>query len=92
MVDDDAFKVGELVEFSGVADDLGSPIAAIEFSFDGGPTWTTCETTGADAKHWVNWSFATTFDEPGDYEVIAQARTADGEVSPLSASVRFTVE
>ncbi len=38
MVDGDAFKAGELVEFSGVADDLGSPIAAIELSFDGGLT------------------------------------------------------
>ena len=35
-----AFEAGDEITFEGVADDCGSPIAAIEFSFDGGRTWT----------------------------------------------------
>ena len=38
------FVAGDEITFEGVADDLGSPIEAIEFSFDGGATWTSCAT------------------------------------------------
>ena len=79
------YAVGDEIVFEGVADDLGSPIAAIEFSFDGGRTWTTCETGGATADKWVNWQFSTHFDEAGDYSMTVRARTADGVVSPLFA-------
>lgn len=76
--EESTFSVGDQVSFEGVADDLGSPIAAIEFSFDDGDTWTSCPTDGATADKWVNWSFTTSFDQPGDYHMIARARTADG--------------
>ena len=56
------FSVGDEITFEGVADDLGSPIAALELSFDDGRTWTTCETTGATADKGVNWQFSTSFD------------------------------
>ena len=72
-------------------DDLGSPIAALELSFDDGRTWTTCETTGATADKWVNWQFSTSFDEAGDYRMTVRARTADDLVSPLAATLLFTV-
>lgn len=84
--------IGDQITFEGVADDLESPICAIEFSFDGGDTWTTCATEGATADRWVNWSFTTSFDKAADYHMIARARTADGTVSPLSASLDFTVK
>ena len=86
------FVTGNEITFSGVADDLGSPIDAIEFSFDDGRTWTVCETEGATADKWVSWSFTTSFDEPGDYQLTVRARTAAGVVSPLSASLAFTVQ
>lgn len=85
------FKVGDDITFEGVADDLGSPIRAIEFSFDGGKTWTTCETDGATADKWVNWQFTTSFDAVGEYSMEARAVTADGVVSPLSAEMSFAV-
>lgn len=91
-VTDGALRVGDQISFEGVADDLGSPITAIEFSFDDGDTWTVCATDGATADKWVNWSFTTSFDTPGDYHMIARARTADGVVSPLSASLDFSVK
>ena len=50
--EESTFSVGDQVSFEGVADDLGSPIAAIEFSFDDGDTWTSCPTDGATADKW----------------------------------------
>lgn len=86
------FKKGDQITFEGVADDCGSPVVAVEFSFDGGRTWTSCATEGATADKWVNWQFTTSFDEAGSYEMIARAKTADGVTSPLSASLSFEVQ
>lgn len=89
--DDCVFNAGDEITFEGVADDLGSPIAAIEFSFDNGRTWTTCDTDGATADKWVNWQFTTSFDEAGDYRMTVRAKTADDVVSPLAATLEFHV-
>ena len=86
------FAADDQITFEGVADDLGSPIEAVEFSFDGGSTWTSCATDGATADKWVNWSFTTSFEDAGDYRMIARAKTADGAVSPLTASLDFSVQ
>ena len=56
--DDAAFHVGEEITFEGYADDCGDPIAAVDFSLDGGETWTTYETAGATAERWVYWNFS----------------------------------
>ncbi|MEG2747683.1 MAG: molybdopterin-binding protein, partial [Gordonibacter sp.] len=85
------FEKGKEITFEGVADDCGSAIEAVEFSFDGGQTWTVCDTEGVTADKWVNWQFTTTFADAGDYEMIARARTADGVVSPLVSSLSFSV-
>ena len=85
------FKAGYDITFEGVADDCGSPITAIEFSFDDGATWTSCATDGATADKWVNWQFTTSFAEPGDYSVSVRAKTADGVVSPLESTLTFEV-
>ena len=85
------FKAGYDITFEGVADDCGSPITAIEFSFDDGATWTNCATEGATADKWVNWQFTTSFAEPGNYNLSVRAKTADGVVSPLEASLEFEV-
>ena len=85
------FFAGNSITFEGVADDLGSPIEAIEFSFDGGETWTECPTEGATADKWVNWQFETSFEEAGEYQLTVRARTADGVLSPLEASLSFEV-
>ncbi|MEG1907898.1 MAG: molybdopterin-dependent oxidoreductase [Gordonibacter sp.] len=85
------FEKGKEITFEGVADDCGSAIEAVEFSFDGGQTWTVCGTEGVTADKWVNWQFTTTFADAGDYEMIARARTADGVVSPLVSSLSFSV-
>ena len=85
------FVAGDEITFEGVADDLGSPIEAIEFSFDGGATWTSCATEGATADKWVNWQFSTSFEDAGDYRMTVRAKTADGMVSPLAATLLLQV-
>lgn len=85
------FGVGEQLTFEGYADDMGSPIAAVEFSLDGGETWTACQTEGATTDRWVYWHFSYVTEAAGTYKLDVRARTADGTVSPLAASVVFTV-
>lgn len=86
------FQAGQEIVFEGYADDCGSSIVAVEFSMDGGETWTAYETEGATADKWVFWNFCYTPEEAGVYQLTARARTADGVVSPLASSLLFTVE
>lgn len=87
-----AVKAGEVVAFTGYADDFGTPIAAIEFSLDGGESWTACETKDANAEKWVCWTFEWKAEAAGEYKMEIRARNANGETTPLAASVEFTVE
>ena len=89
---DDAFAVGDQITFEGYADDFDVAIDAVEFSLDGGKTWTACSTEGATADKWVYWHFAYVTEAPGTYKLDVRARTAEGRVSPLASSVVFTVE
>ena len=86
-----AFTLGSEVTFEGYADDLGTPIAAVEFSLDGGETWTSYETANATAEKWVYWHFGFVPEAAGTYQLSVRARTADGSVSPLAANVVFEV-
>ena len=86
------FPVGKTITFEGYADDCGSPIAAVEFSMDGGETWTACETPDTTTDKWVMWNFGFVPEEVGEYQLTVRARTADGTVSPLASSMSFIVE
>ena len=86
-----SFAAGQAITFEGYADDLGEPIAKVEFSLDGGETWTAYETTGASADKWVYWHFSTEIEEAGEYQLTARAVTESGKVSPLAANVAFEV-
>ena len=88
----DTFAVGDQIVFEGYADDCGVAIESIEFSLDGGKTWTVCETEGAVADKWVTWSFAYVAEAEGTYKLDVRARNAEGKVTPLASSVVFTVE
>lgn len=85
-------KTGDDLSFTGYADDFGTPIAAIEFSMDGGETWTVCETKEANSEKWICWTFTCKAGEPGAYKMEIRARNVNGETTPLAASVMFTVE
>lgn len=88
---DDVFALGDEITFMGVADDVGSPITAIEFTLDGGQTWVPYQVESATPDKWVNWSLTMPFDEAGDYRLQVRAKTADGVVSPISAELAFSV-
>ena len=92
MAEDQVFAVGDQITFEGYADDIGQAIAAVEFSMDGGETWTSCETNDVTSKMWVYWYFGYTAEQPGSFKLDVRARTADGRVSPLASSVVFTVK
>ena len=89
---DNTFAVGDQINIEGYADDCGKAIKAIEFSMDGGETWTNCETAGATGDAWVYWHFGYTAEAAGAYKLDVRAVAADGTVSPLASSVVFTVE
>lgn len=84
-----AVPVGAATVFEGYADNLGSPIAALEFYLDGGETWTSYEVS-ASTDRWVHWEFAYTPGDPGTFELAVCAVTEDKTVSPLAATTVFT--
>ncbi len=88
----EVFSVGEPVTFEGYADDYDKAIARVEFSLDGGETWTGYDTASASSDKWVYWYFTYTPEAPGAYELFVRSVTADGAVSPLSSTIVFTVE
>ena len=85
------FAIGETITFEGYSDDCGDAIAAIEFSLDGGETWTTYETANATADKWVYWHFSYAPETAGTYQLTVRAKTVSGNVSPLAANVVFDV-
>ena len=89
---EDSFKVGDQIGFEGYADDFNTAISAVEFSMDGGETWTSFETKNTNPRYWVYWHFDYLAETPGTYRLDVRARAADGTVSPLASSVAFTVE
>ncbi len=90
--EDRVFAVGDQIVFEGYADDYDVSVAAIEFSMDGGDTWTSCEVENAETDKWVYWYFSYVTEKPGTFKLDVRARTADDKVSPMASSVVFTVE
>ncbi len=88
---DDAFSVGDQISFQGYADDCGTAVTAVEFSLDGGKTWTAYDTTSSNTEDWIYWNFDYVAENAGTYKLDVRARTEDGTISPLASSVVFTV-
>lgn len=74
-------NVGEAYTFEGYAHAFDEAVTAIEFSMDGGTTWTSCKTDGAIASKWVAWKFAFTPDAAGAYVLQVRAVTSSGLVT-----------
>ena len=89
---DGGFKVGDMVSFEGYADDCGVKVASVEFSMDGGETWTSFDTSSSNAEDWVYWHFDYVAETAGTFKLDVRAVTEDGTVSPLASSVVFDVE
>lgn len=88
----DDFSVGDMISFEGYADDCGTKVAAVEFSLDGGQTWTSFDTSSSNTEDWVYWHFDYVAEKAGTYKLDVRAVAEDGTVSPLASSVVFNVE
>ena len=85
------FKTGSAITFEGYADDFETPITAVEFSLDGGETWSAFDTPNASPSKWVYWYFTYTPKQAGLYRLDVRSRTAEG-ISPMASGIEFTVE
>lgn len=83
------YYAGRPIAFSGYVDDFERPIAAMEFSLDGGTSWTAYPTEAVDKSRGVNWQFVYTPPRAGRYLLQARPVTADGTPSPLVAGFPF---
>ncbi|MEG0503510.1 MAG: molybdopterin-dependent oxidoreductase, partial [Raoultibacter sp.] len=72
---------GEPFTFTGYVDAYDEKVANMEFSMDGGTTWTKYELGDTDRNKMVWWSFAYTPEKEGAYCLTVRATTASGEVS-----------
>ena len=71
---------GQLYTFEGYADAINEQVTAVEFSMDGGATWTSFDTSDSDKKKWVYWYFTFTPEDPGAYVLQVRAVSGDGRV------------
>lgn len=83
--------VGKPITLQGYAQDYGSGVAKVQFSCDGGETWTSFPVKGADRDANVNWQFVFTPPEPGNYELLIRSVRADGIATPEAAHVFMVV-
>ena len=86
-----AHRVGEPLEFDGYVDDFERNVSAMQFSLDGGATWTTYQTAGAVIDKGVNWHFVYRPERPGRYRLRVRSVNEDGRHSPLADVVEFEV-
>ncbi len=72
---------GEPYTFSGYAHAWDEQIVGIEFSMDGGVTWTGYDTSASDKKNWVIWNFTYTPETDSAYVLMIRAVTDTGMVT-----------
>ncbi len=83
-------EVGRPVRFEGYAEDYGTPIVAVEFSLDGGETWTSYDVSDSTGDLWVHWTFEYTPLQPGAYTLLVRSVNDRGEASPEPDVATFT--
>lgn len=87
-----AHRVGEPLEFDGYVDDFEHNVSAMQFSLDGGSTWSTYPTTGVVIDKGVNWHFTYRPERPGRYLLKVRAVDGKGAASSIVAEYAFEVE
>jgi DMSO/TMAO reductase YedYZ molybdopterin-dependent catalytic subunit len=59
-------------------------VAAVQVSTDGGETWSAAQITGPKANYsWTLWEYLWEVAEPGQYELLARAISANGQIQPV---------
>lgn len=88
-VEGQCIQAGEPYTFEGYADAFEQHISSVEFSMDGGETWTTFETPESTADRWIYWHFA--WVPPADidsaYLMQVRANTEEGRTTPVPLSM-----
>lgn len=84
--------VGKEMVFEGYATDYDRAITAVQFSIDGGVSWTTYETPRATSDKLVHWRFAYTPKAPGEFRLLVRSVNDRGQASPTPDGVSFFVE
>ncbi len=87
-----AHRAGEPIEFDGYVDDFERNVSAMQFSLDGGATWTTYPTSGAVIDKGVNWHFVYRPERSGRYLLKVRAVDGAGAASDIVAEYAFEVE
>ena len=83
---------GKPITLNGYAQDFGPGVACVQFSCDGGETWTSYPVEHADNDANVNWHFVFTPPVPGSYELLVRSARADGTTTPEPAHVFLAVD
>lgn len=74
-------ETGKPFDFHGYVDAYNEHISLMEFSFDGGKTWTPFELENTDPNRVVWWHLQWTPPEQGAYRLSVRATTAEGSES-----------
>lgn len=85
------YQLGDTVTLHGYADAWNRQISGVEFSLDGGETWTVFETPDTNLENWVTWDFSFVPTTAGSYVVQVRSLTSDGAETPRSVSVLVNV-
>ena len=81
------FAEGQIIEadepytFEGYASAWDDAITAVEFSFDRGETWITCETPDANMTNWVYWHYTWQAPSEGSYVIMIRSVCTDGSAT-----------
>ena len=74
-------KLGDTLVFEGYADDYGEHIAAVEFSLDGGTSWTAFDTGNSAPDLMVRWTYSYEPTKSGRYQLKVRSVSDDGRRS-----------
>jgi len=85
-------STGKPYEFTGYAAAWDQQIAAVEFSMDGGVTWTHFDTPGAGKDRWTCWHFTYTPEVDSAYVLSVRSVTTDGMITPEPIEVMFNAK
>ena len=87
---------GTDVHLEGMADAWDEPIASIEFSLDGGATWTAMDTPDNDSRYWTYWRLDFKAPQAGSYvlKIRTTSITPEGDfrVCQYDTNFLFTVD
>lgn len=91
MIAPQELDLGQTITLEGYADDFDKSIVAMEFSLDGGETWTSHNVSDTTADLWVHWTYSFTPEERGAYQLKVRSVNERGQASPQAAVAEFYV-